>query len=302
MAFHDRPEPVARGTASPAPDQSRTRRPRAAADGSPLRRPPANRLLAGLGAADLAIIEPWLRPVRLRYREAVIEPGQAIRHVYFPESGVLAEVLPLRDGTAVEVGCAGSEGMAGLVAHLGATESGVRTVCLVPGTFLRLPVPWLTDLARRSPAFDLRLRRYLALLLTQRAQSVACARLHSVESRLARWILVVHDRIDGDEFPVTHEFLALLLGARRPSVTVAAEDLQATGLIRYRRGHLEVLDRAGLEAASCECYWVVREEAGRLLGWVPGGPGIAWHARSAAVARRPADPDGVGPAETVSLG
>jgi CRP-like cAMP-binding protein len=160
----------------------------------------------------------------------------------------------------------GNEGLVGLAALLGAEGSESQTLAEIPGTALRLPAAVLVAAVDAQPALRRLLLRYTQAYLTQVAQGAACNRLHGIEARCARWLLMTHDRVGGsDAFPLTQEFLAIMLGVRRAGVSVAAGALQDAGLIRYRRGGIRVLDRAGLEAAACECYGVVRRQYDRLL-------------------------------------
>jgi CRP-like cAMP-binding protein len=172
----------------------------------------------------------------------------------------------MRDGLAVEVGTIGNEGMVGTPVLLGADLSPTRAFAQVPGEALRMrTVLFKEEMQNGGPLPDL-VRRYTQAMVNQISQSVACNHLHSVGQRMCRWLLMTHDWVGADEFPLTHEFLAQMLGVRRPSVSVVAGILQKAGLIRYHRGRITVLDRKGLEAASCECYEVVRKESDRLLG------------------------------------
>ena len=227
-------------------------------------RPADNLLLAGLPDRELDRLWPHLSRVRLRLRETLIAPDEPITAVYFPERGVLGQVVTLDDGAAVEVGMVGREGVAGLAVWLGATQSPDAVICQVPGSALRMSAPAFRDQLGACPVLRERLQRYTQAILSWRAQIVACDRLHPVQARLARWLLKTHDRVDGDAFPVTHEVLALMLGVRRPSVTPAARALREQGLVEYRRGTLRILDREGLERASCGCYWTIRREFDRL--------------------------------------
>ena len=224
-----------------------------------------NRLLAALPAADAEWLAPHLERVMLVIGQVLAEPGEPFEHVYFPETAVVSVVNRMADGAAVEVGTIGNEGMAGLAAYLDAEASESQTFCQLPGAALRVPAAVVTEAAARRGVRRL-LNRYAQAYLTLVAQGAACNRLHHIEARCARWLLTTHDRVGGaDAFPLKQEFLAVMLGVRRPGVTVAAGALQDAGLIRYRRGGVRVLDRAGLEAASCECYGIVRRHFDRLL-------------------------------------
>jgi CRP-like cAMP-binding protein len=223
-----------------------------------------NRFFAGLPSASRQALWPQVSRVTLRSRRVLIEPDELIRTVYFPETAVLSVMAVLSDGSTVQVNPVGCEGMAGWVVYLGAVSLPFEVVTLIPGTVLRMPAEALVARVARDGALLDRLHLYTQVLLTVRAQSEACNRLHPVEARLARRLLETHDRVSGDAFPLTQESLALMLGVARPSVTVAALALQRAGLIEYRRGHVRVLDRPGLESAACECYGIVRREFDRM--------------------------------------
>jgi CRP-like cAMP-binding protein len=225
-----------------------------------------NRLLAALAADDLAALAPHLEEVTLGNGEVLAEPGEPLADIYFPETAIMSVINRMADGAGVEVGTVGNEGLVGLAALLGAEASESQTLAQIPGTALRLPAAVLVAAVDAQPALRRLLLRYTQAYLTQVAQGAACNRLHGIEARCARWLLMTHDRVGGaDAFPLTQEFLAIMLGVRRAGVSVAAGALQDAGLIRYRRGGIRVLDRAGLEAAACECYGVVRRQFDRLL-------------------------------------
>ena len=226
---------------------------------------PRNRLLGALPAAELRTLRPHLERVELDQREALFEPDVPIPFVYFPETAVVSLVNVLRDGGTVEIGTSGREGMAGLPVFLGEDAGTMRAFAQIPGTAIRIEAAAFARLASRSGAFHALLLRYTQAFLTQVAQTAACNGAHLVEQRCARWLLMTHDRVDGDEFPLTHEFLAFMLGVRRAGVTLAMGGLQDAQLVRYVRGRVTVADRAGLERASCECYAVVRAQYERVF-------------------------------------
>ncbi len=229
-------------------------------------RPPENRLLAALHADDRDRLMRRSERVSFGQGDPVYEPGAPIDHVYFPRTGVFSMLIAMRDGSSVEVGTVGNEGMVGLPAFLGAASSPARVFCQVPGESVRLPSDALwEDSGRGGPLSDL-LRRYTQAVLDQISQSAACNHLHSLGQRLARWLLMTQDRAGSGDLPLTQDFLAQMLGVRRSSVSEVASSLQQAGLIRYHRGRVTVVDRPGLEVASCECYRVVRDEYDRLLG------------------------------------
>jgi len=217
-----------------------------------------NRILSALPDEALRRLLPELTTVSLDVGQVLYEPGEPIDHVYFPINAVISVISVLRDGSTVEVATVGNEGMAGIAAFLGAASTPHRSLSQVSGTAARLPVPALRDLTGGTGPLDDRLRHYTQALLNQVAQTAACNRMHSIEERCARWLLMMHDRVQVDRFYLTQHFLAQMLGVRRATVTVAAGRLQQLRLIRYSRGKIVILDRAGLERTSCECYAVVR--------------------------------------------
>jgi CRP-like cAMP-binding protein len=224
-----------------------------------------NRLLAALPPDDVAWFAPHLERVELEIGHVLAAPGEPFAHVYFPETAIASVVNRMADGAGVEVGTIGNEGMVGMAAYLDAEASEAETFIQLPGPALRVPAGVITEAAGR-PGVRRLFNRYTQAYMTQVAQGAACNRLHHLEARCARWLLMTHDRVGGaDSFPLKQEFLALMLGVRRTGVSLAAGSLQDAGLIRYRRASIRVLDRAGLEAASCECYGIVRRTFDRLL-------------------------------------
>jgi len=229
-----------------------------------------NQLLTALPPADFAALADHLQPAQLELKQLLYEPGQAIQTVYFLESGLVSNVAPLENGHGVEVGVIGREGLVGLPVILGAQRATTEAMVQIEGNAWRIRADALRAAFDRSTALRSVLLRYVQAFHAQVAQTAACNAQHTVDVRLARWLLMQHDRAEQDEFPMTHEFLALMLGARRPSISVAAAALQKARAIRYTHGQVTVLDRATLEAASCECYGVVREQFDELLGVPPG--------------------------------
>ena len=226
---------------------------------------PRNQLLAALPPAELQRLVPHLERVELAQREAVFEPHLPIPYVYFPETAVLSLTSILRDGGTVEIGTSGREGMAGLPVFLGDDAGTIRAFAQIPGAAIRIEAVAFARLAGVAGPFHTLLLRYTQAFLTQVAQTAVCNAAHLVEQRCARWLLMTHDRVDGDEFPLTHEFLAFMLGVRRAGVTLAMGGLQDARLVHYVRGRVTVADRLGLERTSCECYAVVRAQYDRLL-------------------------------------
>jgi CRP-like cAMP-binding protein len=207
---------------------------------------------------------PETELVTLGAGDVVVERGVAAQHVHFPLDAVLSMLTVVEDGRSVEFATVGREGMSCSSETLTGAGTLMRVIAQVPGASLRVPAPDLSELARTSFQARGLLLRYNQSLLVQAAQVAACNRLHPVEERCARWLLMTHDRVGRDEFLLTQEFLSQMLGVRRARVNVAAGILQRAGLIRYSRGRIRLTDREGLEAASCECYAVVRAEYDRL--------------------------------------
>jgi len=224
-----------------------------------------NRLLGALPADHLALLTPHLERVELAQHAQLFAPEQPIHHVYFPETVVVSLMSRLEDGRAVEVGTAGFEGMAGLPVFLAHGTATLDAVAQIPGTAHRMAAPAFTRLAAASSPLHRLLLRYSQAFLTQVAQTAACNGVHLVQERCARWLLATCDRVDDEDFALTHDLLAFVLGVRRAGVTVTLRSLQDAGVISYARGRISILDRAALEAVSCECYRVVRAHCDRLL-------------------------------------
>ena len=219
----------------------------------------ANQLLDALPAADRRRLTGSVTPVFLDLKTVLFEPSGTVHFVDFPRNCVVSLVTPFHGGATVEVATVGNDGIVGVPMVLGGALA-VRAICSVAGWADRMDAStFLDEVEREGPLREL-VNDYLQVLFGQISQAAACNRLHSTEERLSRWLLASHDRVGTDEFAVTHEYLGRMLGARRATVTLAAEVLQAEGLIRYRRGHVSIVDRAGLEAAACECYGVIERE------------------------------------------
>jgi CRP-like cAMP-binding protein len=225
-----------------------------------------NRLLGLLSEADLALLRPHLRHVTFAYKLALCEAYKPISFVYFPTSGVVSMVNTMADGSAAEVGTIGNEGMVGLPILLGNSSGPTNVYVQVPGAGLRLRSELLRNGLERSSSMRSVMLRYADAMFNQVAQMAACNHFHSIEQRCCRWLLMTHDRVQSEKFLLTQEFLGMMLGARRSSVTLAASDLKARKLIDYHRGHVTILDRAGLEKGSCECYAMSRRAFDLLLG------------------------------------
>jgi CRP-like cAMP-binding protein len=227
---------------------------------------PGNRLLARLLPQEYQRLLPLLRLVPLDFKQVLYEPRSPIAYAYFPNRGVVSAVTLMKGGTVIEVATVGNEGVVGLTAFFGDEESPNRMIVQVPGEALRMGSDALrAETSRDSPLRRLLVRYHTAFLM-QLSQAVACNGLHQVQQRCCRWVLMTHDRVLSDEFPLTHEFLSHMLGVRRMSVTDVLKPLQDAGLIHNHRGRITVLDRPGLEAAACECYRSVQEAFDRLLG------------------------------------
>jgi CRP-like cAMP-binding protein len=223
-----------------------------------------NRLLASLTAEEIERLMPSLESVPLLTGMPIYEPNERITHVYFPISGIVSMTSDMREGT-VEVGTVGREGMTGLPLVLRADTMPTRAFVQVPGHSYRMRDEDLHLAMNESPRFERLLLRYALALFDQSAQHAACNRLHALEARCARWLLMTHDRVDGDVLALKQQFLAEMLGVHRPAVTLAAGALQRAGVIRYTRGKVTVLDRPALERASCECYGIIMRRTEQLL-------------------------------------
>ncbi|MDY3557260.1 Crp/Fnr family transcriptional regulator [Gemmata sp. JC717] len=221
---------------------------------------PENRLLSTLPPAELGRLLPHMADVTLGPRDVVYEPGGLLEYVYFPRAGVISAVVLMGDGRSAEAAGIGPEGMAGVSSALGADRSRERVFCQVaPCRCRRMPAAAFAAAVRESGTVRDVVYRYVRAVMTVAARQAACNCLHSADERCARWLLQCHDRAGTDEFPLTHEFLAQMLGVRRATVTVTAGTLQAAGLITYKSGLVRICDRAGLEAAACECYAAIRD-------------------------------------------
>ncbi|HTK49838.1 MAG TPA: Crp/Fnr family transcriptional regulator [Gemmatimonadaceae bacterium] len=224
-----------------------------------------NRLLARLPTDALDRMLPLLHHVPMPVGMTVYEANQPISHVYFVCDGIISMVSEMGEGT-VEVGTVGREGMSGLPVVLEATTMPTRAFVQVPGEALRMSADDLRESMAATPQLQRLLHRYALALFDHAAQHAACNRLHALEARCARWLLMTHDRVEGDVLRLKQQFLAEMLGVHRPAVTIAAGSLQRAGMIRYSRGKVTVVDRAALESASCACYGIMTRRADELLG------------------------------------
>ncbi|CAG0991281.1 hypothetical protein BURK1_02278 [Burkholderiales bacterium] len=225
-----------------------------------------NRVLASIPTKDFRRLERDLEPVTLGFGQVLYEPRKAIRHVYFPLGCLVSLLTAVDKRRTLEVGMVGNEGMAGMPFILGMGVSGVRALVQGGGDALRMAsAPFRIEFDRNRPLRDA-LYRYTYALMAQISQTAACNRFHDAEARLARWLLMTRDRVGSDEFLLTQEFLAHMLGLRREGVTEAAGALRKRGLISYSRGSLRVLDAKGLKASSCTCYQIVKSVFDRAQG------------------------------------
>jgi CRP-like cAMP-binding protein len=228
-----------------------------------------NALLAALPAEARGMLTAGCRVVHLAQRRVLWEPGQAADHVYFPLAGVISLVTVMADGDMVEVATVGREGMVGLHQFLGSRSMpNLRAICQVVGDAVEVDAGVFLEASTAPGPLRQLVERYTLVMQVATAQEVACNRLHPLEMRCARWLLTTRGQVGSDEFDLTQEFLAEMLGVRRATVTIAAGMLQKAGLIRYRRGRIEVLDPEGLAAAACECYAVIRDEYERFMNEV----------------------------------
>src|SRR4051812_42369309 len=232
--------------------------------------PIPNMFLASLPQDDFETVQPHFESVRLPLRLILHEMKGPIDHCYFMDGGMTSLLIRLEDGASIEAGVVGREGFVGAAALMGLKNAAPHTSMIqMPGMGLRiLPKVLKTEMLRRPILLD-RVHRFTQMLNIQISHTAACNAHHNLQERLARWLLMAHDRAESDTLPLTQEFLSMMLAVRRPGVTVAARSLQGTGAINYERGRIVVLDRARLEEASCECYGLVREHYRRMLGWPP---------------------------------
>lgn len=228
--------------------------------------PKRNRLLAALSAEEYNCFSSLWEVVFLEFNQILYSPNEPIPYVYFVLNAVVSLVQIDQDGSIVEVGTVGKEGFVGVPILLGTTQIPGKAFSQIPGYAVRMQ----TEVFRREvkPGTELYtlLLRYTQALFNQIAQAAACNRLHSIEERFCRWILMTHDRVGEDQFPLTQEFIAQMLGVRRAGVSIVASTIQKAGFINYKRGKMTILDREGLEATTCECYSIITAEFERLIG------------------------------------
>jgi CRP-like cAMP-binding protein len=230
-----------------------------------LHSPSQNHLLAALPAAEFERLAPHLELVPMLLGETLYEPGGQLRHVYFPTTAIVSMLYTLESGMSAEIAGVGNEGILGISLFMGGDTTPSSAVVQTAGHGYRLPGRLLKEEFGRGGLTQRLLLRYTQALLTQMCQTAACNRHHSIEQQICRWLLLTLDRLPSNELVMTQELVASALGVRRESVTEVAGNLQRAGFIRYRRGHISVLDRSGLEDGACECYAVVKKEFARLL-------------------------------------
>jgi CRP-like cAMP-binding protein len=224
-----------------------------------------NGLLAALSPEDAAVLLPLLEPVRLVKDHPIFQPMEPASHVWFPDNGMISIVALDDEGSSIEVATVGREGMTGLSIVLGSQSMIYASMVQVPGDGRRIESGAFARIIEQHPSIKAMMLKYVLAAMTQMGQNAACGQLHGVEARCARWLLLAHDYVDGDTFSLTQDYIAMMLGVTRPSVSAAASALQKLGMIRYSRGMMTIVNRRGLEAVSCECYGIVRREFDRLL-------------------------------------
>jgi len=227
--------------------------------------PPAtqNRLLAALPSREYERLAPYMQTVSFEQGQSLYEANDPIEYAYFSLTGVTSMIITTLDGATVEIGLVGREGFVGYQPLLGMKSAPNGAISQIPGHALRVSSKTLKEEFDRGGRLQAILHRNIQSQIVQMAQGAACNRLHEVNERLARWLLMMHDRVEADRLPLTHEFLSQMLGANRATVSLAAGTFQQAGLIRYARGTVTILDREGLEQIACECYAVLKEEFDR---------------------------------------
>jgi CRP-like cAMP-binding protein len=226
---------------------------------NPAGKPVRNKLLLAIPDEEFRKIRSRLQFIELPHHLTLHQPHQSIRFAHFPNAGLISLVVELKDGRTVEAGLLGNEGASGMPAVLGLSRSPLREIVQIEGDAFRVRVNALRELLPSTPILQATLNRYAAGLAMQVAQTAACNRLHKIEERLSRWLLIAQDRLDSGLVPITHDFLATMLGTDRPSVTVAAGVLQREGIIEYTRGSVRILNRKKLESFACECYALIKQ-------------------------------------------
>lgn len=227
-----------------------------------------NRILLAIPGSEFQMIRPHLEAVTLTSHQVLHEANELLQNAYFPNDALLSLVVVLTDGKTVEAGIVGKEGMVGIPAIAGLNRSPLREVVQISGNGLRIAAATLRDLLASTPKLRHELQRFAVILGLQVAQTAACNRLHDVEQRLARWLLMAQDRVHSSALPITHDFLATMLGTDRPSVSLAAGELQKAQLIEYNRGSVKIRNRAELENVACECYRTIAKYSGEMHSYM----------------------------------
>jgi CRP-like cAMP-binding protein len=230
------------------------------------RAPIDNRLLSALPNEVYFELQPYLEKVPLNLKQVLIQPGKPIQYVYFLNQGIVSLLTTMADGTQAEVGLVGYEGIVGISVFLGISTTPLRAVVQIPGEAMRMRADVFVTLVNQYKVLENLLLRYTYILMIQLAQLSACTSLHSIEQRMCCWLLMIHDRVQTDKFPLTQESLSQILSVRRASIGTIARRLRQAGLIDYERGQIIILDRAGLKTMSCECYEIATTELERLIG------------------------------------
>lgn len=233
----------------------------------PPRESARNRLLAVLPEDVYTRLQPNLEPIPLALGKVIYEAHQSLSHVYFPTTAIVSLLYTMENGSSAEMGIVGCDGVVGIAVFMGGDTTPNRAVVQSAGDALRLELKHFREELKRNSELHRLLLLYTQSLLTQMSQTAVCNRLHSVEQQLCRWLLLSHDRLESNQLIMTQELIANMLGVRREGVSVAAHNLQDAGLIRYKRGHITIIDRSGLESKVCECYQVVKTECDRLLAF-----------------------------------
>jgi CRP-like cAMP-binding protein len=227
-------------------------------------KPVSNIILLSISDSDYKVLRPHLEYVSLPNHLVLHEAGGNLTFAYFPNRGLISLVVVMKNGKTAEAGIVGNEGFTGTLAAVGLTRSPLQAVVQITGDGFRIEVGALLDALESAPHLQLMLSRYAAIRGMQIAQTAACNRLHDIEQRLARWLLMTQDRMDSGSLPITHDFIATMLGTDRPTVSLAAGVLQRKGLIEYTRGAVKIVNRKKLEDSACECYAVIRQYDGEL--------------------------------------
>ncbi|MDZ8081454.1 MAG: Crp/Fnr family transcriptional regulator [Nostoc sp. DcaGUA01] len=233
-------------------------------------KPPVNKLLAALPASEYERLVPHMKHVPLSFNRILYEPKEPITHVYFPHHSVVSIITTMEDGSTVEAGLISNEGMAGIPVILGGKTTTTTAMVQIPNGATQINADVIKSEFNRGGVLQKLLLQYVQARYSEVTQGLACNRLHTIEERLARWLLTITDRLQTEDFQLTQEFIAQMLGVRRSGVTLAASTLSRAGMICYNRGHINILNREAMEETSCECYRVIRDEFARLLDNSPG--------------------------------